>query len=477
MIKSLDKLLSSANCKLALCVLLVSLVLYILNRFTCSKENFMGLGNALSSRSENEYRRVKLKYGRQKLKRMGLDPGKYSEDFIFALKITLDEVKVDIRAAAKLVDTSYSPSITGAHTGDHMVDLQIKDNYRKIAGTQAGYNFVTNIPTPKVDPNWDIGGVDASGQQGKLFIETTTAQLALHNLLVFIQYQPLGNASYDKLSFYEATTLYSDPVNLLFICMWAPSQPEHTFLPIRQFPLIHGFAEKCQQKSGTSPPVGTSPSDQHQATHTNSTCLDTVGVTTNQEIATRLRDNTSVVDPEVISGTNYEGGSAYITRYANIVKLHADDIPDLQNGSGDTSYSERPRGGNLVDEVIQFSGKSIPKTAFVTTKTSVVATDFDSIGGRERVEGGDGVGSSTLNPFAVSSASALETRINELMTITGMMTKSGSEDTTGSWAGVGNNIDGKRLGCILAEIDIHSMSETFTNSNMDVVFELISKGV
>jgi hypothetical protein len=67
MIKSVEKLLSSANCKLALCVLLVVLVLYILNRFTCSKENFMGLGNTLSSRSENEYRRVKLKYGRQKL--------------------------------------------------------------------------------------------------------------------------------------------------------------------------------------------------------------------------------------------------------------------------------------------------------------------------------------------------------------------------------------------------------------------------
>lgn len=81
MIKSFDKLLSSTNCKLVLCVLLVVFILYILNRFTFCKENF------LSSRSDNEYRRVKLKYGRQKLKRMGLNPKKYSEDFIFAIKI------------------------------------------------------------------------------------------------------------------------------------------------------------------------------------------------------------------------------------------------------------------------------------------------------------------------------------------------------------------------------------------------------
>ena len=425
----------------------------------------MGLGNTLSSRSENEYRRVKLKYGRQKLKRMGLNPAKYSEDFIFALKITLDEVNVDIKAAAKLVDTNYSPSITGVNSADHMVDLQIKDNYRSIAGTSKKTNSDGTTIQAAEAPNWDIGGVDSRGgsDTGKLFIETTTAQLDLHKLLVFIRYQPLDDGSDEseaRLSFYEATTLYSDPVNLLFICMWRPSQPGQTFSPIGQFPLIHGFAEKCQQKSGSSPPAGTSPSDQHQATHATSTCLDQNDVTTNQDIAIKLRNNTST-DPNdykgEIRGTDYEGGSPYITRYANIVKLIT--------GDGGGSNFGVPTLPTQADQ-FTFSGKSIPNKAYVTQKNTLVATDFDNIGWAAASQGSQ---ASTPNPFKLLTKSALETRINELMTITGIMTKTG--------LGNENNITGKRLGCILAEIDIHSMSEVFTLSNMDVVFELISKGV
>ena len=83
--KSVEKVLSSSYCKICCCVLLVGMFLFILNRFSTqrNKETFLGFNS--SNRAENEYRRVKLKYGRQKLRKMGLDPNKYSEDFIFTL--------------------------------------------------------------------------------------------------------------------------------------------------------------------------------------------------------------------------------------------------------------------------------------------------------------------------------------------------------------------------------------------------------
>ena len=66
-----------------LCVLLVLLVLYILNRFTFCKEHF------LSSRSENKYKRVKLNKNE-------LNPSLYFEDFIYAARITNNVSNVDM---------------------------------------------------------------------------------------------------------------------------------------------------------------------------------------------------------------------------------------------------------------------------------------------------------------------------------------------------------------------------------------------
>jgi hypothetical protein len=69
-VKSVEKLMSGTNFKLCVCVLLVGMILFVLNRFkfTCSKEEFLNDFSAyrqqgLSNRAYNEYRRVKMKYG------------------------------------------------------------------------------------------------------------------------------------------------------------------------------------------------------------------------------------------------------------------------------------------------------------------------------------------------------------------------------------------------------------------------------
>jgi len=63
-IKSVDKVLSGTYCKLCICFLLVGMILYILNRYTFrNPERFLNPLEGMPSRAENEYNRVKIKFG------------------------------------------------------------------------------------------------------------------------------------------------------------------------------------------------------------------------------------------------------------------------------------------------------------------------------------------------------------------------------------------------------------------------------
>ena len=439
MIKSLDKLLSSTNCKLALCVLLVVFVLYILNRFTCSKENFMGLGNTLSSRSENEYRRVKLKYGRQKLKRMGLDPGKYSEDFIFALKITLDEVNVDIQTAAKLVGDDYSLTVSDANSNQlHMVDLQMKNNFDQL----------------KTDAAWsNESGHDSSSntvsKTGKLFMTANTASLTLKKLLVFIRYKPLnieapiGPMTQDLTksitAFYEATTLYGKKDNLLFICMWGENNVADKFTQTSDFGLIHGFSTVCRYQSGVEPDHAVAG---HQAYYDDSNCLSDKAAAIAEDMKSSNKDSSG---QPLASGFSYQGGRRYITNYAHIVKLPTADK-------------------------INFGGKSIPEV--ITPQLVALPNNFSNKG----TFPAELLNTKTFQEDQATDAQRLSNRIIDLMNLTGANKWVKALSPFSDIPTMISNKNQPYLGCILALIDITNMAEKFTISNMDVVFELISTG-
>ena len=458
MIKSVEKLLSSANCKLALCVLLVVLVLYILNRFTCSKENFMGLGNSLSSRSENAYRRVKLKYGRQKLKRMGLNPAKYSEDFIFALKITLDEVNVDIEAAAKLVDDDYDLSVSsdsGAAAGgatpttqDHMVDLQITRNFEQLVAPTAD-NYSINML------GWNHRGDEgdaqsapptaASDDTGNLFLKTSTATISLHKLLILIKYKPRvgagGGATANMTAFYDATILYRNKGTLLFICMWKKNNESSEFLHKSNFPLIHGFSADCQAKKKSTVP-GMSVAELLESTgttFTSSACISSgdevphptdaspTGVWTNSNIATFMKTNSLSVDGQN-DQVSYEGGRDYINIVKNVIFISSTHVSTPTNNISEVD-------DNLTDKVTNHAD------LLTTLGTNFTTAVIDASGGDTQVV--------TKN---------ITNRIDQLNIITGV------EETVGT------------VGYFLIDINIREMSNKFAVDNMDIVFELISTG-
>jgi len=279
----------------------------------------MGLGNTLSSRSENEYRRVKLKYGRQKLKRMGLNPAKYSEDFIFALKITLDEVNVDIQAAAKLVGDDYSLTVSDADSSQlHMVDLQMKNNFDRLDANYAWANADGHDSSAAESPT-----------NGKLFMTTNTASLTLQKLLVFIRYTPLDidapittptqETNKSITAFYEATTLYGSKDNLLFICMWGENNVADKFTKTSDFGLIHGFSNVCRSESGVNPGDAAAG---HQAYYDASSCLSNDAETIAVLMKSSNNESSQATNAvKLTSGAQYEGGRAYITKYAHIVKL------------------------------------------------------------------------------------------------------------------------------------------------------------
>ena len=227
-LKSVEKVLSGTHCKLCLCVLLVGMILYILNRFTFGGRNegflnafSMDRQNGLSNRAENEYRRVKLKYGKKKLRKMGLDPEKYSEDFIFALKIKLGEVHAEVKAVGHLVTSQYIDTYTGAPT---LKDLQGK---------------LTKEDTP----------VDIT------LTPMVSASINVARIIVGVSFVPSGSGDADQKApgFKDALKLYGQPdTNLTFLCNWHPGVDKQTIIGhtgtsdanqlIRtDFPQIHGF--------------------------------------------------------------------------------------------------------------------------------------------------------------------------------------------------------------------------------------------
>ena len=217
-VKSIEKMLSGTHCKLCLCVLLVGMILYILNRFTFrNAEGFLNplaANGGFSSRAENEYRRVKMKYGRKKLEKMGLDPSKYSEDFIFALKIILSDVSIDYKAHGSLLNAQYDKA--GPNTGK-----------------------MENIQSPLSDAKGHL-----FTQAGKF----KTASIALHEFILCISYKPSGTKNAKTgwpintlESFKEAKTLYENKVHCYFIIQYITNNTKTTFSQRSSFGQIHGF--------------------------------------------------------------------------------------------------------------------------------------------------------------------------------------------------------------------------------------------
>jgi hypothetical protein len=435
------------------------LVLYILNRFTCSKENFMGLGNTLSSRSENEYRRVKLKYGRQKLKRMGLDPAKYSEDFIFALKITLEEVNVDIEATATLCNDNYKLSLSGSDTNNqhHMVDLQINRNYDLLKPTSTG-NYNLSAYKMGEDAGFDTSDLTKE-KKGSLFLDVKTASISLKKLLVLIRYKALADSSAATdptqratamKSFFDAAILYANKTKVLFICMWKPAATaqevsgklSEVFSSISDFPLIHGFSSTCQaKKNPTAGVVGEIPSK-----HTNSSCLDAGDAKTYQTIVDSLTATPPMDDAgslENPSSTKYMGGRKYIKKYQHIFKTDYTVPSGVSTSSQGVSTSSQLVKGKIDPTSFNRGGE------YSATPPTTPTTD---------------------NPQPeLTAENHLYNRINAMFKITNPIENPTAAPTTLA-------IQPEEVGYFLAEINIEAMSNLFAIYNTDVVFELISQG-
>jgi len=225
------------------------MILYILNRFTFrNAEGFLNplaANGGFSSRAENEYRRVKMKYGRRKLEKMGLDPSKYSEDFIFALKITLTEVNAHISATALLFDAGGKP-VPGAKVGEEetpmkWADLQKTKNYDKLA--------VKGAPTKMSTKG--VSGIPLIGKP-------SSSILTIQNLCILVNYSPVvpgpkTTSAEAQISFWEVWTLYHDKSNLLFVCQWNPALSNmKLFNPTQKFGAIHGFNSTCRKMANAT---------------------------------------------------------------------------------------------------------------------------------------------------------------------------------------------------------------------------------
>jgi hypothetical protein len=176
------------------------MILYILNRFTF--RNAEGFTNpfstsragGLSNRAENEYRRVKLKYGRKKLEKMGLDPSKYSEDFIFALKISLKALDINTTTGAVVLNKQYSSSSSKHNT--------IGSNLQSQMATLHGKS-----PSPKQ------------------FHEISEATLDLSWILMNVLHSPNDTGGISAWG--EFYTLYGNKSNLLVILDWKKNATSH----------------------------------------------------------------------------------------------------------------------------------------------------------------------------------------------------------------------------------------------------------
>ena len=203
--KSLDKVLSGTHCKLCCCVLLVGLLLFILNRYVHRNEHFFGLGN-MASKADNEYRRVKLKYGRKKIMRMGLNPENYSEDFIFALQIKLTEVNVNFKTFFNLLDSDHAAHAFGGNKATSVKDLQ-KD---------------TSL-TPNTPVNYTL---------------LKTTNLDITYCLISIIYAP-SNRNID--GYNDVEKLYGERENLLVVMEFVTEPPAPLQLHGKNFPNIRGM--------------------------------------------------------------------------------------------------------------------------------------------------------------------------------------------------------------------------------------------
>ena len=356
-LKSVEKVLSGTHCKLCLCVLLVGMILYILNRFTFGGRNegflnalSMDRQKGLSNRAENEYRRVKLKYGKKKLRKMGLDPGKYSEDFIFAIKITLGEVFATITAKANIYGEAYSQD-----NAFNVADSPVS-SLTDLQGAIRGDNI----------PNNSIGKVSSSS-------------IDIHYLVIGVKAAAASNNNTGMIGLGEAIWLYGNGASLTFRLGANKSTSPTAPIATGAHQYIHGFNSDCISPKKTA--SGTETYDVAANTCTASN-YDPIAPTdssmdiTNQYIAADKASTMCKLCAYQSTSTAFDG---YINAYSSALNTRGDK---LTMGNSMTIYT----GGALGSGITSIGSDAAQLAAYIKTLSdSTISSsgkiDIASIGG------------------------------------------------------------------------------------------------